>query len=213
VCTLTAPTAGSHVEVDVWYAGDPYGESDPPPRTVTITGRAEERFIDALARVVGPPHEHHRYSLVHPQARETRAWLGEITPQVTMADAVEVAGGELLYIDVLGRGGGPTPYMWDIAEAGLKASSVYRGGAAVVAALDAARQRNKRAAAKEWLDSGIESEPTMELRQFVYEEREWTRKAFDRTFDLGKLAGPELLRRLRYRKISTQPEIWTDESE
>ncbi|PVW04766.1 hypothetical protein DEA06_08305 [Microbacterium sp. Gd 4-13] len=132
---------------------------------------------------------------------------------MTLLGASAAAGGEVLYIDVLGRGGGPTPLMWDIVEAGLKASSVFRGGTAVVSALDAARERNKRAAAKDWLDVGVQSEPSMQLRQFVYEEREWTRKAFDRTFDLGKMAGPELLRRLHYRKTSTAPETWTDESE
>ena len=206
---MTGPSA--ILEVSVWFDG--YVGVGPviEPVVLAVAGPAHEPFEISLARAAGSPPEYHSFSLVRLREGEaTREWLGQITSQVTMEDASRFADGDLLHVDMLGRGGGPIPLMWDLVQAGLRVTSLGKGMTAFAGAIDAARQRPKRTAAKNWLDAGTDTEPSMQLQQFVYEESSWRRKDFDRTFDLDKRSGPELLRHLGYRKTHHLPEIWTE---
>lgn len=199
------------VTVRVWYDGDPGWLHGGLPQETLIEGDGSEPFVDALARAFGPHPPGNRYSLVVRDGLKTIAWLGEITPHVSLRDAASVADGETLQVDVLGRGGGAIPLMWDIVNAGLSVASVVQGAVYVERAMKRGRVRTQRALARGWLDQGTDTEPEMALRQSVYSEVTWLRDDFDRTFGLDREAGSKLLRALRYMKTRTHPETWTEE--
>lgn len=198
------------VSVLVWYDGDPGWLPSVTPKEATVTGRSDEAFVHALARTFGPPPEGNRYNLVVRDGAETVDWLGEITEQVSLGDAAMVANGQTLQVDVLGRGGGAIPLMLDIVNAVLTVDGLLAGGAKVKRAIEAGRWKSQRQAARDWVDEGTDTEPSMELRRFVFEQPSWERGEFDRAFDLDRASGSALLRALGFRKTGTKPETWVE---
>ncbi|SDC03720.1 hypothetical protein SAMN05216418_1456 [Microbacterium enclense] len=175
-----------------------------------MQGRPDEPFDAALRRSFGEPPHGNDYNLVWPNPSGTATWLGWITPHVTLAEAAAVADGETLHVDALGRGGGVLPLMLEIVEAGLTLTGVVQAASWAQTRLRNALSRTQRRLAKEWVDSGLASEPPLALRQYVYSESTWLRSDFDETFGLDRIAGPALLRRLHYDKTSTSPERWEE---
>jgi len=204
---------GSHsVSVCVWYDGDVLGRGD-QPRVELVEGPKEELFVDALVRTFGVPALGNRFSLVHVRDHSVlsaREWLGEIDEHVTLGDAAALAAGHTLEVDSYGRGGGPLPLMWDIVSTGLTIVGLVQGGQWAWERVHAARFRNHRAAAQEWVDAGIESEPSRALKLYVYAESQWNRDEFDRAFALDRMAGSALLRALNFQKVGTSPEVWAE---
>ncbi|UWF77872.1 MULTISPECIES: HepT-like ribonuclease domain-containing protein [Microbacterium] len=169
---------GDTVEVRVWFDGDTGTEDGVEPREALIAGEPTEALIHALTRTFGPLSQ--SPSVVVREGRATRYWVGVITDDVTLADAARLADGEVLQVDVHGRGGDFIPLVWDVVQAGLTIATLVQGGRAVTRALDRARTKRQRLAAQAWVDGGADDQPPMELRQAVCSEREWTRAEFDR---------------------------------
>lgn len=208
---MTGESSEARARVRVLFVGwPPYGEPT-APRTVEVVGEANEPFVDALERTVGPPPQYHYFEpTTGTDADSAGTWLGRIEEHVTLADVSRFVDGGVLRIDVLGRGGGGLPLLWDAINTGYTLPSLVGTGVGMHKLITAARTRNQRLAAKEWLDAGTDTEPSLALRVFASEEREWERKEFDRRFRLGPEAGPKLLRLLGYRKVQTKPELWSD---
>ena len=196
------------VIVRVWYDGNPGWMPEVQPRIAAVTAPGDCRFVDAMAATFGPAPEGNRYSLVVRDGDATVAWLGEFTEHVTVAEVARVAEGQMIQIDVMGRGGGIIPLVWEMVEAGLTIASVVEGGRAVSRKLTQARYRNERQAAQDWVDAGTESDPSMPLRQAVHSASRWVRSDFDRKFELEREPGSKLLRVLGFEKVSTDPETW-----
>jgi len=211
---MGSESGSQSVSVRVWYDGDVLGRGE-EPQVEWVEGRAEEPFVEALVRTFGVPPLGNRFSLVHVgghPAVSAREWLGEIDEHVTLGDAVALAAGHTLEVDSYGRGGGPLPLMWDIVSSGLTLVGLVQGGQWAWERVHAARFRNHRAAAQEWVDAGIESEPSRALKLYVYAESRWNRNEFDRAFALDRMAGSALLRTLNFEKVQTSPEVWAERS-
>ena len=198
------------ITLRVWF--DPNVGMTPfvEPPVIELTGRPDDTFEAALTRTFGAPPTHHRFNLVRRHGQDTLEWLGEITSHVTLRDAAAFADGEVLQVDLLGRGGGAIPLMWDLVNGGLTLIGVAQSAAWVTKRIDAGRLRSKRLAAREWVDAGVENEPSMLLTQFVFENPEWRRRAFDKTFALDRAEGSALLTRLGYTKAPGIIERWVE---
>lgn len=198
----------------VLYIGWPgYGDSI-PARTEDVVGQRDEKFLDALIRTFGPPPPFHHFEpTTGTGEQDAGTWLGRIDDHVTVGDVERFLDGAVFRIDVLGRGGGGLPLLWDAIGTLSTLAWVAGVGAGANATIRAARYLNQRTAAKEWLDAGTDSEPSMALRIYASEERDWNRSEFDRRFQLGPEAGPKLLRELGYRKVASRIETWSDTRE
>lgn len=180
-------------------------------RRVDVVGTPAELFEDALVRTLGQPDLGAKYHVVVPR-HDGRAslWLGAIDGHVSLGDMVRFADGDVVHIDLGGRGGGALPLLWDVIGGVSTLAWLVQLGLGANEQIKAARSRNSRTAAREWVDAGIETEPSMALKVFVYEERDWDRPAFDRRFALDRASGSALLRMLGYRKRSNDPEVWSE---
>ncbi|MFB3979872.1 hypothetical protein [Microbacterium proteolyticum] len=180
-------------------------------RRVDIVGRPAELFEDALVRTLERPDHGAKFHVIVPAAdgRSSR-WLGAIDEHVTLGDMVRFADGDVVHVDLGGRGGGALPLLWDVVGGVSTLAWLVQLGLGANGRIEAARYRNSRTAAREWVDAGVDAEPSMALRVFVYEERDWDRRAFDRRFALERASGSALLRMLGYRKVSNDPEVWSE---
>lgn len=194
----------------VEYDSRGYGV-DGDVQRVEVSGSPEEHLESALHRTLGTPPGGAKFHVVVPHFDGMSGyWLGAIDEHVTLGDMVAFADGDVINIDLAGRGGGALPLLWDVIGGISTLAWLIELGRGAEKQILAARARHKRIAAKEWLDAGIDTEPSMALKQFVFEEREWRRKDFDAVFGLDGMSGPYLLRSLGYEKTSTDPETWAE---
>lgn len=207
--TREASTAGS-LTVRVWYDGNPGYLDGVEPVERDVVGAPDEAFHDALERTFGLYPDGHSYALVVRDGTHTVEFLGTVTLDVSMEQAFRVANGETLQIDVGGRGGGPAVFMLDLVNVGLTVAGLRSAGAVAREKLRAERLKGQRAEARNWVDAGTDSEPSPELRRYVFERDYWDRDDFDVFFNLDRASGSTLLRVLGYTKTSTDPEIWRE---
>jgi hypothetical protein len=204
-------TGSERVSVEVRFWGwPPYG-MDPGPDVARLAGDADRSFRDAIAAEFGPFAVGVRPNFVTLRGNGLApVWHGEVDEHVSLRDAAAVAGGGVIDIDVAGRGGGPLLLMWDIVEAGLTVAGLVSAGASMRDRILAARDRNRRKAAEEWLDAGRDTEPSWALRQYVFEERDWERPGFEKRFGLNREQGSALLKACGYRREREKPETWVE---
>lgn len=199
------------VEIDVVYHFSAQPNPVQAPVTEVVRGMAGEPFDTALRRAFGSPPHGNSFNLVLPNHEGTATWLGWITPNVTLKEAAQVADGQTLHVDALGRGGGILPLMVEMVEAGLTVAGVAQSASWAAKKLTATFKRTQRRLALEWVDAGVDSEPPLYLKQYVFAERTWLRTDFDKTFGLERSAGSALLRRVGYVKAATSPERWEEQ--
>ncbi|MFB8893028.1 hypothetical protein [Microbacterium plantarum] len=179
-----------------------------------VLGEPEEPFLDALIRVLGPAPWRGQYHFVFESEPGVSSYTAVIDGSVTVAQVDQFADGDVICIDSYGRGGGVIESLFGLVSAGLTIGSVVSGSTASYRKLGQLVRRADRRAAREWLYAGLDSEPSMQLKQAVRREAEWTPAAFERTFGLGMIAGPALLRQLGYQHVTDKwSDYWVDRTE
>lgn len=179
-----------------------------------VDGDFDEPFLNALVRSLGRAPWRGGYHLVVESKPGETAYAVLIDATVTVAQVDTFADGDVICVDSYGRGGGYIEVLVSLTGDALTLAGVV--GAAATAYRKAGQlvRRADRRAAREWLYAGLESEPSMDLVQAVKREAEWAPAAFDRTFGLGAVAGPALLRKLGYvHETREWRDLWVDRSE
>lgn len=179
--------------ISVEYLSWPgYGEYEEPVR-VDLEGEAHESFAEVLTARLYPDSDY----AGHVEVELPDVEVGTFAPiheDVTMQQAHAFAGGEVLTISRAGRGGGLIATLAEWVGVGLTLSGVWdllrRGGDSYVNAV----YRRQRQEARRWLVAGTDTDPHLDLIQWVKEHPGWSLGDVEVAFGLGVADAAALLR-------------------
>lgn len=188
-----------------------YGEQE-NPKYADIVGDEHESFAEALVARLYPDSEYP--GQIEVRLPDSDEWtFAPIDSDVTMGQAHAFAGDEVLTISRVGRGGGLFATFAEWIGVGLTLAGVLDLLGRGHDSLRDAVYRRQRREARRWLIVGTDTQPHLELVQWVKAYPEWALGDFSGTFGLGVAEAATLLRLTGYTRDDGMGDYWRETAE